>query len=136
LRGTHAHNRTGDGVCSAHRDSQFFAYEEGYGAGCFRTDTFEWCHFGNPGSHGLYNFPTTAQRSECNTGKTGQWNPSILIHKLSKIYVVPVQMTIIYHCCAYDAHYLLCVVASMSQTEQSRGYQLQPAEPFVSLIRI
>ena len=45
-------------------------------------------------------------------------------------------MFIINHGCTNNAHYFLCIISSMTQTEKCRRNQLQSAEPFVGFIWI
>ena len=59
-----------------------------------------------------------------------------MIDKLFESQVMSRLMLIVNKCCTYNAHYFLCVISTMAQTEKCGRNKLQFAKPFIRFVWI
>jgi hypothetical protein len=77
LGGANPHDGSGNGMRGTHRYLERLGYKEGNGAGGFCSYAFKRCHFGDPRTHGLYDLPSAAHRTQTDGAVTGQWYPPL-----------------------------------------------------------
>ena len=105
-------------MCGGYGNSHLTCKKQGESTCRFSCHAFQGRYFGDLGSHGLYDFPTTTHGAQAYGHIAGDGNPA---RQLSKV----LNVSACNQCCANDTHHLLGIVSAVSNAEGSRTEQLK-----------